>query len=144
MEKLRGWFHEAAEAVELIMAVFVFAAIVIATIGLVPQFSHFWHERADSEALMELLRAILSIVIASEFISMLCRPSLENVTEVLIFLIARHMIVLEMSALESLLLVISIAILFLLQRYIRITKNDPSIFRPFKGKKKETPPEDER
>ena len=137
MEKLRKVFHEAAEAIEVIMAVFVFAAIVIAVIGLIPQFAQFWHERAESEALMTLLRGILSVVIASEFISMLCRPSAENATEVLIFLIARHMIVLEMSALEDLLLVLSIAILFVLQRFIRFTKDDSPLLQRLRDRKRD-------
>ena len=66
---------------------------------------------------------------------MLCRPSAENVTEVLVFLIARHMVVLEMTAVEDLLLIVSIAILFVLQRFIRFTKDDWPLITRLKEKK---------
>ena len=135
MDKLRKYFHEAAEAIEVLMAVFVFIAIVIGVIGLIPQIGIFWQERGDSEALMLFLRSVLSIVIASEFVSMLCRPSAENVTEVLIFLIARHMVVLEMTAAEDLLLIVSIAILFVLQRFIRFTKDDSPLIARLRDRK---------
>ena len=41
------------------------------------------------------LEDMFSLVVGIEFIKMLCRPSADNVIEVLIFLTARHMIVAE-------------------------------------------------
>ena len=55
---------------------------------------------------------------------MLCKPSSQNIMEVLIFLIARHMIVQKTSALEDLLSVVSIGILFFFRRFMLATKPD--------------------
>ena len=54
----------------------------------------------------------------------LCKPSSQNIMEVLIFLIARHMIVQKTSALEDLLSVVSIGILFFFRRFMLATKPD--------------------
>lgn len=119
IDKLRTTFHHLAETVEVFMTLFVFAAIVIGIIGLVPVIRDFWFHRSDPEAMMGVLDSILTIVVVAELISLLCSPSAENVTEVLIFLIARHMTVKEMTALEGVLMVISIVMLFLLRRYLQ-------------------------
>ena len=75
---------------------------------------------------MQVLDSVLTIVVAAEFISLLCSPSAENVTEVLIFLIARHMTVKEMTAVEGFLMVISIAVLFLLRKYLDLSEDKES------------------
>ena len=122
IEKIRRNFHWTAEALEVLMSVFVFAAIVVGIIGLVPVFGEFWLHRSSAHALLDVLESILTIVVASEFISLLCSPSVDNVTEVLIFLIARHMIVKEANGLEIFLTVLSIALLFILRSYLKKTK----------------------
>ncbi len=47
-----------------------------------------------------------------EFIKMLCKPSAENVIEVLVFLVARHMILGTNSAVDILLSVLAVALLY--------------------------------
>lgn len=75
------------------------------------------------EELNHLLEEIFSVVIAVEFLKMLLQPTSQTVIEVLIFLIARHMIVKETGAVQDLLSVISICILFaaklLIEKYGR-------------------------
>ena len=64
------------------------------------------------------LGSVAEIVIGIEFLKMLCEPQATTVIEVIIFLIARHMIIAETDALENLLAVISIAILFAIRKYL--------------------------
>ena len=47
MKKLKNVFHRTAEALEVCMTVFVFAAIIIGIIGLVPVFREFWIQRSE-------------------------------------------------------------------------------------------------
>lgn len=54
------------------------------------------------------LEDMFSLVVGIEFIKMLCRPSADNVIEVLIFLTARHMIVGGSSSLDIFLSVLSV------------------------------------
>ena len=73
---------------------------------------------------MEYLDAAFNVVIGIEFLKMLCKPSSANIIEVLIFLIARHMIVQTTTPLEDLLSVVSIGILFFFRRFMLMTKPD--------------------
>ena len=59
---------------------------------------------------------------------MLCKPNAANVIEVLVFLISRHMIIQETTAIEDLLSVISISLLFTFQRFLK--KNEKAEEKP--------------
>ena len=48
---------------------------------------------------------------------MLCTTDVNTVLEVIIFVLARHLIVYELSAIDSLLTVIGIVIIFLVKKY---------------------------
>ena len=61
------------------------------------------------------------LVIGIEFLGMLCRPSSENVIEVLIFLVARHMIVGDTTPYQDFVSVISVALLCVVRRYLRVS-----------------------
>ena len=78
----------------------------------------------DNKVYMEYLDAVFNVVIGIEFLKMLCKPSSANIIEVLIFLIARHMIVQTTTPLEDLLSVVSIGILFFFRRFMLMTKPD--------------------
>ena len=81
------------------------------------------------------LEDMFSLVVGIEFIKMLCRPSADNVIEVLIFLTARHMIVGGSSSLDIFLSVLSVALLYGVRYGLRLMKR-----RTGKGGG-ETPPE---
>ena len=55
---------------------------------------------------------MFSFIVGVEFIKMLCKPSAENVIEVLVFLVARHMILGNNSAVDILLSVLAVALLY--------------------------------
>ena len=55
---------------------------------------------------------------------MLCKPSTGNIIEALIFLIARHMVIQTTTAMEDLISVISICLLFVFRRFMLATKPD--------------------
>ena len=63
---------------------------------------------------------IFMLVIGIEFLVMLCKPNSENVIEVLIFLVARHMIVGETTPYQDFVSVVSVALLCVVRRYLRI------------------------
>ena len=74
-----------------------------------------------SEAvLMDFLEKALTLVIGIEFVKMLCNHNPETVVEVLLFAIARHLIVEKQEIKEMLLGVICIAILFVIRKFLFI------------------------
>ncbi len=134
IERARKIVTEFGELVEILMAIAVSVAIIFAMIGLLPKFHELFLHREDAEAFSEMLSAILSVIVGTEFLKMLAKPSVENVTEVLIFLISRHMIVRESSALENLLMVLSIAVLFVLEYLMIKGKTRKMLFGQFREK----------
>jgi hypothetical protein len=118
-KKVRKIFFEICEGLEFFMALAAIAGIVIAIIAMLPEMGEFWLHRQQAGAFLEFLDCIFAIVIGIEFVKMLCKPNAENVIEVLIFLISRHMIIQESTAVEDLLAVVSVCILFIVQRYLK-------------------------
>lgn len=126
-----------SEVIEIILAFMVAAAIIIGVIHLFPELMDLRKNLLKDElAFEDFLSAALNIVVGTEFINMLLKPSFDNVAEVLIFLIARHMVVTETSPLDNLISVISIAILFILL-FLLSARNRSKIFGGSTQKKAE-------
>ncbi len=136
-EKLRKILYDICDVLELFMAVSVGIGLVIAMLAIFPGIADLWNHRLNEGAFMEFLGIVFNLVIGIEFMKMLCKPNTSNIIEALIFLMARHMIIRETTALEDLTVVISICILFLFRRFMLATKPDkehhvPNIFRAIK------------
>lgn len=132
-DKVRKVLYSACEIMELLMVAAVVCGIAVATVTLWPELKHYWDNRMSADAFLQYLDAVFNVVIGIEFMKMLCRPNSANIIEVLIFLIARHMIVQTTTPLEDLLSVLSIGILFFFRRFMLMTRPDkeqhvPNIF----------------
>lgn len=135
--KIRRVLSEVCDIFELVMAAAVLCGIIVAVVTLGPELQLYWENRMEAGAFLEYLDAVFNVVIGIEFMKMLCKPTSSNIIEVLIFLIARHMIVTSTTPLEDLLSVISISILFIFRRFMLMTKPDknkhvPNIFGAIK------------
>ena len=122
LDKIRKGLYIACDIMELVMVLAVICGIVIAVITLGPELRIYWEHRLEMGAFLMYLDAIFDVVIGIEFMKMLCKPSSANIIEVLVFLIARHMIVQTTTPLEDLLSVASICVLFVLRRFMLMTK----------------------
>lgn len=122
MHKMKKVLQYFCEMLELIAAFFVLVGIVISILSLLKDyFSTFQALIDDISIFRHYLEEIFMIVIGIEFLEMLCRPNADNVIQVLIFLVARHMIVGETSPYEDFVSVISIVLLCLLRRYLHVS-----------------------
>lgn len=70
------------------------------------------------------LKTVFDVVIGVEFLKMLCRHDLDSVVEVLLFAVARTLIVEHMSSVDILIGVIAIAVLFIIRKYMFISALD--------------------
>lgn len=131
MEKL-PWLKKALHTVchvfELLCALLLVVSIALSIVGLVRDGELYRGLVTGDGHLLEFLERVLAIVIGIEFLEMLCTPSSENVIEILIFLVARHMIVRESTPLENLAAIVSIALLYVLRRWLAASKADPAGF----------------
>lgn len=103
---------------EKVMAVIVLVGIVVAVFALVKPFQIFVENRENYGEFLGFLGRVFSIVIGIEFFKLLSNPRKDTLLEVLMFVIARHMIIEKTSAMENLLSVITIGILFFIDRFL--------------------------
>lgn len=141
MKKLISFMDRVASLIELILALFVTIGAVATLVTIVVQEGPGMMNGMVPEELNHLLEEIFSVVIAVEFLKMLLQPTSQTVIEVLIFLIARHMIVKETGAVQDLLSVISICILFaaklLIEKYGRDDSSENIIAKLLHREKKD-------
>lgn len=119
MKSLINNLQKVCKILELVAAVLVLIGIVLAIVGLfwsdIKVFEELLH---DTTAFRHFLEKIFDIVIGIEFLEMLCHANTDNVIHVLIFLVARHMIVGDTTPYEDLVSVLSISILIVLRNYM--------------------------
>lgn len=125
LEKIKQGYSNLSEWLENIMAAIVLIAIVIAICSLWAPFREFLQNRFKAGAFLNYMASIFDIVIGIEFFKLLCKPRKDTMLEVLMFVIARHMIIEHTTAVENLLSIIAIAILIIVDRYFLKSKTLP-------------------
>ena len=120
LDKIRKIIQKICALLDLAVAILVLAAILLSIASIVRDISVFQRLLTDTSEFKVFLEQIFMIVIGVEFLGMLCRPSSENVIEVLIFLVARHMIVGDTTPFQDFVSVISVALLCVVRRYLRV------------------------
>ncbi len=126
MNKIIKYVQKLCEILEVAAAVLVLIGIILSVASLIGNPSNFSHLLEESSAFKHYLEDVFTIVIGIEFVGMLSHPSSDNVLEMLIFLVARHMVVGDTTPYEDFVSVVSVALLCLVRRYLH------------SGKKKET------
>lgn len=77
-----------------------------------------------SEQFTEFLGNALTLLIGVEFVKMLAKHTAENLLEVLMFAIARQMVVEHLNMVETLIGVIAIAVIFAIRKYLLLKNPD--------------------
>ena len=70
------------------------------------------------------LQALFDIIIGIELLKMLCRHDLDSVVEVLMFAVAREMVINHMPIIETLIGIIAIAVLFSIRKFLFVSALD--------------------
>ena len=115
---------------ELAIAFLLIVLIVAQVIGLGIDMFGDVKRMSNSEHFTFFLETCMNIVIGVEFLKMLCRHNIDVVVDVLLFTLARHMIVGEHRMVEGLLCVISIAILFIVRRFLFMPRESQKMKNP--------------
>ena len=114
ISKAAGWVEIFISGLVLV-AVMFFAAILVWHLA-----NTILHGGGETEAFSEFLGSAFHIVIGIEFIKMLCKHNPATVVEVLMFAIARQMVVEHTTPAENLLCILGITILFAIRRFLFI------------------------
>lgn len=71
---------------------------------------------------LAFLEMIFGMIVGIEFLQMFCKPNSDNVIEVLIFLVARHLILQNTNSTQDFLAVIAVCILCIVRRCLHLNK----------------------
>lgn len=112
----RDQIAEAAALLEIVLSGIVLVALLISIVPLVRCIPELFVD-GDGVEIYDFLTRALDIVIGIEFIKMLAKHSPGSVLEVLLYAIARHMIVGHEDAVQNLVSVGAIALIFIIRRF---------------------------
>lgn len=119
MKQVLKIFQKACDILELFLASLVIVALGISVIRFIPHISELWQAAGNAGIFLEFLENIFNFVVGIEFIKLLCKPNTENTFEVLIFLVARHMILGKNSALDMFFSIIGIVALCVVRHFLQ-------------------------
>lgn len=107
--------------VAAVLLIAILAGAVLLAVNLISDLIH----NPQSVNLNQVLGDALALVVGIEFIKMLVKHAPEAVVEVLLFAIAREMVVTHAGSAETLMGVIAVGIIFLIRHYLCPVKPDP-------------------
>lgn len=117
--KAQKKMYRAAGWIEVFVSVLVLLALVVFSVGLVREFyTVVILNYGDPSDLSEFIGSAFQIVIGVEFIKMLCKHTPATVVEVLMFAIARQMVVEHSTPFENLICIAGITVLFAIRRFL--------------------------
>ncbi len=122
---LKDWVYQAGQWLELVISILIVLAIIFYAFVLAVELFHtIVGTPAKIEELNEFINLAFNLVIGIEFIKMLCKHSPAIVLEVLMFAVARQMIVEHMSPMQNLISIMGIALLFAIRRYLLFDEDE--------------------
>ena len=117
-KKLQDKMFEASYIFELLISLLVGVAILVFAVHMVIDLINVSVSAKGVEALVEILDDAITLAIGAELIKMLCKHTPETVIEVLAFALARQLIVGHAGAVENIITVLAIAVLFAIRRFL--------------------------
>lgn len=135
-KKIQEKMFELGYVLELIISCIVGFAVLILSIKLSVNVFNSTVFGADEELMVSILESAMNLAIGVEFIKMLCRHTPETVIEVLLFAIARQLVVVHTSPLENLITIISVAVLLAVRKFLLRDDDDLDGFDRFFRKNK--------
>lgn len=113
---LRDQVAEFASLLEVIISVLVLTGLVISSVPVAREMLSLW-QSGSTDAFQTFLGHAFNLVIGIEFIKMLAKHSPGSALEVLLYAIARSMIMGHGSSTENLISVLSIGVIFLIRKF---------------------------
>lgn len=118
MNKVRRAFYKNIKWLELAIAVFLSAALLITGIQIALYYFRNLGQISARMGFDELLADIFTLIIGAEFIKMILKPTSGNVLEVILFTIARFLVLDHSSMMTCLLGVLALGVLFAIRKFL--------------------------
>lgn len=125
-EKLRFIVATISSYMEILISVFVLIGIAVAGVDLLKDLGDMlrlaFSDTPSSVSIEQFLAAGLQLIIGVEFVKMIAKHTMGSTIEVLVYAIARKLVISHGGTIDLLMGVIAIAILFFTKKYLRINK----------------------
>lgn len=118
--KIRVRLASVASFLEIFLACQLAVALILCGLELIPSLFHLAVSAEHTNPFHEYLEGLFVLVIGTEALKMLCKHTPGSALEVMLFTIAREMVVKETSPLENLIVVISIGVIFAIRKYLYV------------------------
>lgn len=116
-KKMQKRMFEFSYILELIISCIIGIAVIILSVRLLGEVIHTTLSESGDDVLVHILDSAMTLAIGVEFIKMLCKHTPVTVIEVLLFAIARQLVIMHSTPLENFISVASIAILFAVRKF---------------------------
>lgn len=123
-EKASKFIVKASNIFESILGIILISAIIINIVPIISTIFGDYISLGKTTEFSVILENIFSVIIGVEFLKMLCRHDIDSVVEVVLFTLARKLIVEHGTSVDNLLTILSIAILFAIRKYLFIKQLD--------------------
>lgn len=111
-----------SQYLEIVCALVLIVAILIAFLSIPSDLYNLFLDNGFS--LDSFIKKSFELVIGVELLKMFCRHDIDSVVEVLLFAVARQIVIEHMPVQESLIGIISVAILFAIRRFLFVSALD--------------------
>ncbi|MDD3173094.1 MAG: phosphate-starvation-inducible PsiE family protein [Herbinix sp.] len=124
MKRILNRIFQLTRLLELIISIAILIAIGISMITLVSGLRDLLSHSLEENAFQNFLAIAFNILIGIEFLKMIYKYSVDTVIEVLLFAIARQLIVGHTTVVENFVGIASIAVLFIIRKYMFVPELD--------------------
>lgn len=122
--KLNEIIYTISRYTEIVLSAVMLLVIIILIIPMIYNFVSIPLLDITPEQFTQFLGNALTLLIGVEFVKMLAKHTAENLLEVLMFAIARQMVVEHLNMTETLIGVIAIAIIFAVRKYLLLKNSN--------------------
>ena len=116
--RITGYLEHLMDIFEIGIAIIVAVGFIMSVVPLVTNIPLLMSHSEGTAAYRHFLESALDLVIGIEFIKMLIKHTPGSVVEVLLFALSRHMVLEGGNAMENLLTVCAIAVIFAIRRFL--------------------------
>lgn len=117
-QKLNEIIYTISRYTEIVLSAVMLLVIITLIIPMLYNFIRIPLLDISPEQFTEFLGNALTLLIGVEFVKMLAKHTAENLLEVLMFAIARQMVVEHLNMVETLIGVVAIAVIFAIRKYL--------------------------
>ena len=122
--KLNEIIYTISRYTEIVLSAVMLLVIITLIIPMLYNFIRIPLLDISPEQFTEFLGNALTLLIGVEFVKMLAKHTAENLLEVLMFAIARQMVVEHLNMVETLIGVVAIAVIFAIRKYLLLKNSD--------------------